>query len=97
MAQQIGARAGRDVDHLQRDEIAAAAQMHEGGLAAAAQPLPGRGLDGVEIDGDAFDDRDTLLLAPVQVGIDQIAQRGVVDCHSLPSFFVRSAQHNAAF
>ena len=50
MAQQIGAAAGRDIDHLQRDEIAAAAQMHEGRLAAAAKPRPGRGLDGVEVD-----------------------------------------------
>ncbi len=92
MAQDVGAGAGRDIDHLQRDEIAAAAQMDEGRLAAAAQPLPGRGLEGVEVDRDAFDNRDTLLLAPVQVGIDQIAQRGVVDSHSLRPYFSGGAE-----
>jgi hypothetical protein len=70
--------------------------MYEGGSAAAAQPLPGRRVDGVEVDRDALDNRNTLLLAPIQVRIDQIAQRGIVDCHSLRSLFTASGAAYAA-
>jgi hypothetical protein len=86
MTHQIGAGPRRDVDHLQGDEIAAAAQVNEGGLASSAEPRPGSRLHLVEIDGDGLDNGNALLLRPVKVAIDEIAQLGVVGCHYSRSF-----------
>jgi hypothetical protein len=45
MAHPGGLSAGRNLDELQGQKIAAAGEMDEGAAATAAQPRPGRRLD----------------------------------------------------
>src|SRR5262245_17044020 len=51
--------------------VAAALEMHEGGLAAVAQPRPRAGLGGEEVDAEILVDRRPFFLAPVEIGIEQ--------------------------
>src|SRR5215813_6586427 len=82
VAQPIGCAAGLDFDHLQADEIATAAQLNERGAAPAAQPGPGLGPDGIEVDGDALDERYGLASRPFAIGVDEITG-SLVACHWL--------------
>jgi hypothetical protein len=66
------AAAGRDFAHLETDEVAATAQLHEGRACSCAEPRPRRGLDRVEIDRDALDDRNALPPDPIQIEFDQV-------------------------
>ena len=50
MAGPVGLRAGRNLDELQRQEIAAALQVQKRRTTTAAEPPPGRGRHPVEID-----------------------------------------------
>src|SRR5205807_7921523 len=76
--------AGRNFDQVQADEVAAAAQLDEGRAGATAEPRPGCGLDCVEIDRDALDDRNALARRPFAVGVDQITSTSFTISHGSP-------------
>src|SRR5207248_5700152 len=81
--------AGRNFDQVQADEVAAAAQLDEGGAGATAEPRPGCGLDCVEIDRDALDDRNPLARRPFAVGVDQITSTSLTISHGSPRLIAR--------
>src|SRR5262245_64533086 len=73
MAGPIRRACRRDFDHLQSDEVATAAQLHERRTSAPAEPCPRRGLDRIEVEGDGFHDRNALAPHPFDIGIDEKA------------------------
>jgi hypothetical protein len=67
-----GAR-GRYVQHEHVEEIAAAFQMHGGGIDRVAVPTRGRHLQ--QVDTEVFGDGDGLALQPFEIDIDADAWR----------------------
>ena len=61
--------AGLDVDDEHGEEISPPLEMDEGAIGAEARPR--RGLDLGQIDAEILDRRDTFVLGPVEVGIEQ--------------------------
>ena len=81
MACPVRGGAGRKLDDVQANEVAAAAQLHERRLTFTAEPRPWGGLHRVEVDGDALDDGYPLTRRPFEIGIDQVTNAALVAYH----------------
>src|SRR5262249_37230071 len=64
-----GLRARAEIEHEDRNEVAAALEMGDGTLDAEARPWRGR--DCEQIDAEILGQRHRLLVAPGEIGVDE--------------------------
>jgi hypothetical protein len=79
-----GLRGGREIEHEDRDEVAAALEVGDAALDPQTWPRCGRHLE--EIDAEVLGDRHAFLLGPGGIGVEEelgvLRQRLVHDCAS---------------
>src|SRR5215204_3901522 len=62
-------RPGLEVEHEDRDEVAATLEVDDAALDAEARPMSSRALQ--EVDAEVLGDRHALLLGPGDIGVEQ--------------------------